>query len=285
MHLDAGDIERKTFPLARKGYDPEYVTAFLKVVADEVRASVRRESEALEAARAAATDSVADEPSPAHFGFEKIARQVATILTSAAEAAEELKANADEEVIALQQAASEQASQIVRAAADEAAALKASASGLFGDAEAARLRADQEAQLIEQQARDKAAAIERIAQLDAGNYERSVHAKVDDFLEESRTRYGRLRDAQHRCLKSLASIENVARRAQEEIPESERSVLEDRPDPFEDDPPLLRSTFATHVGEFDRGDSTGDLGSPRRPVRSTNRPSRRSRTAPPGEAI
>ncbi|MGH9164360.1 MAG: DivIVA domain-containing protein, partial [Acidimicrobiales bacterium] len=94
MQLRPEEIERKKFPVVRKGYDPDAVTSFLRDVATLHYEVVRAEAEARRAVEDAQRTAQRAEQELAgasvqSVGFDKIGRQVATILSSAADAAED----------------------------------------------------------------------------------------------------------------------------------------------------------------------------------------------------
>ena len=100
MPADRQAIERRDFPLVRRGYDTAAVDAHLAALADRIDALERRAAEAAEAARAAAsTASVGRAASEQVRGIVEAAeRSAADIERAAREDAERIRAEAARDV-------------------------------------------------------------------------------------------------------------------------------------------------------------------------------------------
>jgi cell division septum initiation protein DivIVA len=104
--LDRQSIEKKDFPIGRRGYDPDVVDAHLSALADEVeelRASSRRRSETL---ASAASDQV-------RAIVEAAENSAAAIQRQAENEAREIKAEASSEAQSTREQATEQAREYV----------------------------------------------------------------------------------------------------------------------------------------------------------------------------
>ena len=67
MALDRQSIEKKDFPIGRRGYDPDAVDAHLRMLADEIdelKRSARRRSESLAAAASEQVRSIVEAANP-----------------------------------------------------------------------------------------------------------------------------------------------------------------------------------------------------------------------------
>jgi DivIVA domain-containing protein len=104
--LDRQTIEKKDFPIGRRGYDPDAVDAHLSVLADEIdelRRSSRRRTETL---ASAASDQVRSIVEAAENSAAEIQRQ-------AEEEAREIRAEASDEAKSTREAATSQAREYV----------------------------------------------------------------------------------------------------------------------------------------------------------------------------
>ena len=89
MALDRQSIEKKDFPIGRRGYDPEAVDAHLSALADEVDELKRRRAAQRDARASAASEQVRAIVEAAENSAAEIQRQ-------AEEEAREIRAEADE---------------------------------------------------------------------------------------------------------------------------------------------------------------------------------------------
>jgi DivIVA domain-containing protein len=100
--LDRQSIEKKDFPVGRRGYDPEAVDAHLKALADEIdelKRSARRESDTL---------------------ASSASEQVRTIVEAAETSAAEIQRQAEEEALEIREEATSEAQSTREQAADQA---------------------------------------------------------------------------------------------------------------------------------------------------------------------
>jgi DivIVA domain-containing protein len=258
--LEPDDIQRATFPVVRRGYDPAEVEAFLQRVASEYRDALWAAEEASRAAqegeRAALTD-----PSSAQ-GFENVGAHVAAILGSAAQAAEEMRAASEQESEAIRDTAIREVNQIREAAVREMEAAQEAKAIAERDATNTRAVIRREAARMQQEGRARAAAIEAEAREAAARIEQTVRGNVEAIVASARSQYERLRAAQQRAHDRLASIEALIQEARKE------ALPDPGGDPFErvgpsteplevalDDPPHPLSDEAGNGGRS-RGGST-----------------------------
>ena len=200
------EIAAQQFPVKLWGYDKEKVDAFLRTVSTSYR-------EALRSARTAA-------PAPAS-PFEGLGDQVASILDSAAQGADELKSAAEREAQAIRTAAAEEAAETVEAALDQLEAANQAKAAADQEAEAVRAAARFEAGRLEQEARDRAAQVERDAREKAAELERAASTNVAAVLSEAQRRYEQLRSAERKAIARLSSVEALVHKAREALPEDE----------------------------------------------------------------
>ncbi len=106
MPLERQVIEKKDFPIGRRGYDPEAVDAHLQAVADEVeslKASSRRRSETLASAASAQVQAIVEAAESSAAEITRLAEDDAT----------DIRAEAAQEAAASRQQASTQAREYV----------------------------------------------------------------------------------------------------------------------------------------------------------------------------
>jgi DivIVA domain-containing protein len=232
IDVEIDKIETKTFPITRRGYDRDEVDAFLRSVAADYRQVVRSAKEAVNAARAAAPPpppppAPAAAPAPPTHAFEDIGGHVTAVLTSAAEAAEEIKASAEKEALAIRHRAREETEHLRRAAAEalaEAERVRAATEQEAAEADAeARARAD--ALLVA--AQQRAARLEDEAQQRLTTMDRTVRANIDAVVAEARRDYEHLRSAQQQCVDRLASVEFLAKHARDGLSENAGLSIDD----------------------------------------------------------
>jgi DivIVA domain-containing protein len=190
--VQARDIEAKSFPIGRRGYEKGAVDAFLAEVANEFRT--------LEEQAGSAPPSAPGAPT-----FENLGSLVTTILATAAAAADEMKAAAEKEIEATRRALAEEldnADQMRGAAQEEAAAILTAAR--------------EEAERIQQEALQHAAAVDQEANERATALERTTVANLEAMLADGAKQYERLRDVREQTADRLASVEAMIRKAREE---------------------------------------------------------------------
>lgn len=141
MALDRQSIEKKDFPIARRGYDPEAVDAHLERLAGEVE-ELQRAGAGAPAAPAAAPAIPA--PAPARASPASIAiaasEQVRAIVEAAEASAAEIEADAREEAAQIIREAQTEAQQIrddaVARSQDRIGAVSEATSGMLGRVDA-----------------------------------------------------------------------------------------------------------------------------------------------------
>jgi DivIVA domain-containing protein len=190
--LSPDDIEKATFTSTHGGYDPDEVAVFLKSVANDMRALIRKQE----------TAKIADERP-----YHALGRDVADLLDEANEAALRAKKMAETEAANILQEAHkssrrdrEEAQQIRRRAESEALVVRdeahAAADRLTAQAEQARRLAEAEGQILQQEARRD---IKRMKE-EARQYAAKVKAAADfdarERTKESEQRARRLQQAE-----------------------------------------------------------------------------------------
>ena len=106
MPLERQTIEKRDFPIGRRGYDPEAVDAHLQAIADEVeelKSNSRRRTETLASTASAQVQAI----------VEAAESSAAEITRQAEEEAAEIRADASEEAAAARQQANRQAREYV----------------------------------------------------------------------------------------------------------------------------------------------------------------------------
>ena len=200
--VQARDIEAKSFPIGRRGYEKEAVDAFLRQVAAAFHALQEQ--------------AVAEPPAPAPPSFENVGSQVSTILATAAAAAEEMKAAAEKEAEAVRVAAREETEAARRALSEQLENADQIRTTAEQEAAAVLAAAREEAERIQQDALQKAAALEREANERATSLERTTVASVEVMLSDGAKQYERLRDLREQTADRLASVEAMVHKAREE---------------------------------------------------------------------
>jgi len=216
--LEIDQIEQRIFPIVRRGYDRAEVEAFLETIAAEYRqveaeygAAVQRANDAV---RSAATEAAS--LSTSHT-FENVGSHVASILSTASQAAGNLKAEAEQEAHAIRANAEEEAAEVRRAANSylaEAQELRANA-----EQEMAVLRASVRADVdaILDAAREDAEQIETNAREEALRMERVSRTNLETLVADGRRELQHLRSLQQQCLDRLGSAEFLIQQAKEGI--------------------------------------------------------------------
>lgn len=230
VDLEIDKLETKTFPLARRGYDRTEVDAFMRAIADDYRQVVRVAGEAVTAAQNAARQAqqqAASSTSTSVQSFDEIGGRVASVLASAAQAADEIRAAAEEEAQAIRQKAHDELGHVRQAVEDELVAAEQArvtseeaASGVVGAArsEAAAMLAG---------SRDEAARILQEAAERAATLERTARANVDAVVAEARREYEHLRSVQQQCADRLASVEFLAKHARDGLSEGPGQTIDE----------------------------------------------------------
>lgn len=219
VEVEIEKIEQKTFPIARRGYDRDEVDAYLGVVASEFRKVVRSAREAVNAARAASpAPDPAPAPGPAPVAvstFDDIGSRVAGVLASAAEAAQEIKAAAEQEALLLRQRARDEFDGLRRAHAEQQAKLEQMRDAVAAEADEILRVARREARALLDEAQQRATEVEAEAESRASTLERTIRAKVEAVLAEARRDYEHLHSVQQQCVDRLASAEFLAKHARD----------------------------------------------------------------------
>jgi DivIVA domain-containing protein len=203
--LQPEDIENQLFPIAMRGYEKEKVDAFLRVVAAYYREAIRAGEEI---ARAAA--------SPSH-PYEALGDQIATILGTAAVAADDLKLQADREAQKMRGIAAAEAAEVTREATNQLMIARQMKSDAQQEAEVLRAEVGEELAKLQHDARDRVARLEQEARQRIGKMEETARMRVETFLEEGRRRYDQLRGAEEESAASLRGIESLLRKAREAL--------------------------------------------------------------------
>ncbi len=218
IDLDIDEIELRTFPVSRRGYDRADVDAFLAAVAADFRNATARYRQAIQKAedeaRLVATNAAASSDQPT---FENVGSQVALILTTATQAAENLKIEAEQECDAIR-----------KVAEDEAAELKRVAVTYMTETKVIRARADQEADTLLATARSGADEILAEAQSEAAQIEeetkdratradRVARARVETLVAEGRREYEHLRSLSQQMIDRISSVEFLIQQARDGI--------------------------------------------------------------------
>ena len=228
------DIARRTFAVARRGYEQQEVRGFLHEVSSRLEQMSRTETELRERAeRAEARLSMAEKPDEAAM-LEVLGEETTRVLTSAREAAGEIRTKAEEA-----------AARVIADATAEATELRTQATS---EAEATRAAAAQESETLLEQARteltrrqaEAAELVEHIlaeAEADAEGRRREVQAELAharqeaDALREAGRQEGRAMVAEaqavrERVLRDLASRRKRARQQVEKLNAGRERLLE-----------------------------------------------------------
>jgi DivIVA domain-containing protein len=235
--VDPAQIENRTFPIVRRGYDRDEVDAFVRTMAREHRQLVERTRQALEAARQAAARQAAAEqaaaeqrtaaPAPDQL-FGELGTRVTAVLSSATEVAEGIKAAAIEEAEAIRQQAYEDTDEMRREVADKLAEADRLVAEAEQEAERVLATARTEGARVVTGARDRAEQISHDAEERAAALERTVRANVEAILAEARREYEHLRTAQQQCIDRLASVEFLAKHARDGLSDAFTSTFDER---------------------------------------------------------
>lgn len=216
--MEIDEIDRRTFPISRRGYDRADVDAFLAKIAAEYRQTTAEYSHALETAKDAVRSAATEAASlSSSHTFENVGSHVASILATASQAAENLRTEAEQD-----------AREILRAAEETAAELRKDAEAYNIQADGMRSKVEQEARALRDaarsdveriiaEARDQASRIEQEAEGEASRLERVARANVETKVSEGRREYEHLRALQQQVIDRMASIEFLIQEARDGI--------------------------------------------------------------------
>lgn len=212
--MDTDRIGSKTFSISRRGYDTAEVDEYLMALDTEYQSV---EAEYLEAIRSAEDEARrATETAPSSsLAFENVGSQVAAILGSAAQVAEEIKETAEREAETLSKAAANEADKVRRLASDEFTRAKQARSAAEREADSRLAAANANAESLLNEAQSKASSIEQDAKENAVRLERIARANVQAIVAEARREYQHLRALQQQCIDRLTSVEFIVKQARE----------------------------------------------------------------------
>jgi len=221
--LSPDDIEKATFTSTHGGYDPDEVAVFLKSVANDMRALIRKQE----------TAKMATERP-----YHALGREVADLLEAANEAALRAKKMAETEASNILQEAHkssrrdrEEAQQVRRRAEAEALVVRdeahAAAERLTSQAEQARRLAEAEGQILQQEARreikrlkegarEYATKTKAASDFDARERTREIERRVRRLQEAETVMRGRIRTLKGKLDELTARVEAAAARGPEE---------------------------------------------------------------------
>ena len=215
MPLSPDDITSREFAVTLRGLDPDEVAAFLRQVADELRAA--REAAAVPApvpVEASALD-------PATVGEE-----VARVLSAANDAAISIRSQAETAAASMRDAAQQEAQEIREAAQREAAAARESADR---DIQAARQAAEEEVQGLRSRVEQEAYALREAAERDAGRTrDDAIAAKAQAENDAQATRNQAQKDARRTveaAQQEAQSISEAAHAMRAQAEEEGRNLL------------------------------------------------------------
>jgi len=218
MDLDIDQLERRTFPISRRGYDRDDVDAFLTAIAADYRKVVGEYREAIQTAKDAVHSAATDAAtlSSTHT-FENVGSHVASILATASQAAENLKFEAEQEAEAIQKAAQVEVAELRRVAEAYYAEAKDRRAQAEQEASALRMTTRSDVDQIIAEAHTQAAQIEQEAKEKAVRSDRIARAKVETIVAEGRRDYEHLRSLQQQLLDRISSVEFLIQQARDGI--------------------------------------------------------------------
>ena len=159
MALDRQSIEKKDFPVGRRGYDPEAVDAHLSAVADEISEFKRSSRKRADTLASAASDQVRAIVEAAESSAADIQREAET-------EAREIREEANSEAQATREQASEQAREYVSKVSESTAAMlqridsmQSELSGLIDSLRTGGNRLDADLRLLESNLADVGTAV------------------------------------------------------------------------------------------------------------------------------
>lgn len=237
--MDIDEIELRTFPISRRGYDRADVDAFLTSIAAEYRRTQAEYRQAVQTAKDAARSAAAAAAASNSPSFENVGSQVATILATASQAAETLRAEAEQDSDAIRKVAEEQAAELNQAAVaemTEAQDLRAKA-----EQEVYNLRAIAEADADEivAQAHSQAAQVEQETKERAARADRVARAKIETIVTEGRREYEHLRSLSQQMIDRISSVEFLIQQARDGI-SGHPSAVGERVGPLPKDAEMAR---------------------------------------------
>lgn len=217
MPFSPEDIERKEFLVALRGFDKDEVSTFLRAVA----ADYRELKEAADAASALPTDT-----------FTDVGGQVAGVLRAAAEAANEIKEQAERDARQIRAEAEDHARDIIAQAHREAESAVERKAFAEREAEAIRAAAVQEAAHAAREAAAAAGDVRAIAARDAEAISAAAaeererilaQARVDaeQVVSQARLKYEELRETELEMGARLQAAEALLRDMRTELASDE----------------------------------------------------------------
>ncbi|MGH9063406.1 MAG: DivIVA domain-containing protein, partial [Acidimicrobiales bacterium] len=202
--LHPGEVARRTFDTVRRGYDPAAVRAFLERAGDELERLVVREAELrqrlADAERRAANPELDEQTLTRGLGQE-----TTKVLAGAHEAANDIRARAEEN-----------AARILRQAHEEAARLQGAAESVLGERTAT---AQAEARRILEAAEERAAALGEETRAEAAETLAGARDEGQELLREAR-------ELRARVLADLARRRRVLHLQVERLRAGRESLLE-----------------------------------------------------------
>jgi len=206
--LEIDQIEQRTFPISRRGYDRGDVDAFLKRIAAQYRDAIQAAQDAVE--NAAAAEAAASSNS---HTFDNVGSHVSSILATASQAAENLRLEAEQEADSIRGVAEQDAAELKRVA--EAYYVQAEGFKLKAEQEATALlsRAKSHVESMLADAREEASGIVDDSRAEVARFERVTRAKVETIVAEARRDYEHMRALQQQCTDRLSSVEFLIQQA------------------------------------------------------------------------
>ncbi len=219
------DIARRTFDVARRGYEQQQVRGFLHEVSAVIDRLARAEQELRERAeRAEARLEMADKPDEATL-LEALGEETTSVLTSARTAAQEIRTKAEESAARMIAEATAEATETRRSAVDDAATAMAEAreerDGILETARAELARRTEEAEAaaarVSQEAETEVAAkrAEGAAALEQARAEAEVI--LEEARQQGRVMVAEAQAVRERILRDLAVRRKRARQQVEKL--------------------------------------------------------------------
>jgi len=215
--LDIDEIELRTFPISRRGYDRSDVDAFLTAIAADYRRTKAEYDRAVQSARDAARSAAAAAAVSNNPSFENVGSQVATILATASQAAETLRAEAEQDSDAIRKVAEEEIAELKRIAAADLAEAQDLRANAEQEADTLRAVAQSGADEIVAQAHRQAAQVEQEAKERAVRADRVTRAKIETIVAEGRREYEHLRSLSQQMIDRISSVEFLIQQARDGI--------------------------------------------------------------------
>ena len=205
----------KSFPISRRGYETAEVDTYLETLEAEYRAAEEEYLEAIRIAQDEARRASAKVAPSSSVAFENVGYQVAAILGSAAQVADEMKQVAEREAEAAVSAATADADKMLKLASDELARAKQARSTGERQADSLLAAARSNADELLDEAHSAAITITQDAKEAAARLERIARANVEAIVTEGRREYQRLRALQQQSIDRLTSVEFLVRQARD----------------------------------------------------------------------